>query len=195
MVETRRIFVDMDGVLCDYYAGICSVLGHKPWPYICELGEWNFFHCSPMLKTADQIAPHMDREFYANLDWLPDGSEIITQACVMVGEENVYLLTSPWDTEGCHAGKMDWVKNHLPHFKNKTLIGTPKEACSFPGSVLIDDAEKNCTKFESVANPGRAVLLPRPWNRRHGECDVSRGHVRDLVSVLMESYPREEPQP
>lgn len=184
MPQPDRIFIDMDGVLVDYYAGVCRAFGRTPWPYCCRLGEWNFFRSEPLNLTDAQVAPIMGREFYANLDWLPDGGEIVTEAACLVGEKNVYLLTSPWDTEGCRDGKADWVKRHLPDYYRRLLIGSPKEACSYPGSVLLDDSEVNCRTFAGVKNPGRAVLVPRPWNARHAEAIPENGMMRNFVAVF-----------
>lgn len=185
-MPTERIFLDMDGVLADYYGGISRAFGREPWPYSCRLGDWNFFKGEPFHLTDSDVAPRMDRAFYANLDWLADGSELVAGCASIVGERNVFLLTSPWDTPGCHEGKVDWVKRHMPDYRKRLLIGSAKEACSFPGAVLVDDSEVNCAKFEAVKNPGRAVLLPRPWNARHAESGLGRGEVRNLVGVLEE---------
>lgn len=185
-MKPERIFLDLDGVLVDYYAGVCRAFGHIPWPYCCRFGDWNFFMGHPLGLTNDDVAPHMGREFYANLDPLPDWSELVTQCGLMVGEKNVFLLTSPWDTEGCHEGKAAWVKRHLPDYSRRLFIGSPKEVCSRPGAVLVDDSEVNCAKFAAVTNPGRAVLIPRPWNRRHAESDEGSGAVRNLVGLLEE---------
>ena len=185
-MKPERILLDMDGVLADYYAGICREFGHVPWPYRCRPGDWNFFSGAPLCLTNNDVAPHMGREFYAALDPLPDAFELVAGCAEMVGERNVYLLTSPWDTDGCHAGKVDWVRKHLPGYLRRLMIGSPKELCSSPGAVLVDDSDVNCAKFAGVRNPGRAVLLPRPWNNRYAESSSECGRVLDVNAIIRE---------
>lgn len=179
-----RIFIDMDGVLVNYVAGVCRAFGvaHRPYPF--PRGDWDFFAHPPLSKSADDVAPVMDHDFYAGLDWLPDGEEIVSRSEKKVGAANVYLLTAPWDTPGCYDGKLDWVRTHLPRYARRVLVGTPKEACSFPGAVLLDDSESNGRKFASAPDPGTAVLVPRPWNARHAEACPDTFRVFDLDGLF-----------
>lgn len=167
--------------------GICRAFGIEPWPYKAKLGDWHFFPHIGL--TEAQVAPRMDEEFYANLDWTVDGLELLDRAESVAGRSKgeVYLLTSPWNTPGCMDGKLAWVARECPRYERRLLIGAPKEACSHPGSVLIDDSETNCRKFATVRNPGHAVLLPRPWNVRHDESCTDTGRVLDLKG-LFEGY-------
>lgn len=177
------ILLDMDGVLCDYYGAVCRLLGRDPWPYTCEPNKWNWF--SQWGMTDADVAPLMDHGFYANLDWTPDGQRIVELAEQRVGADNVYLLTSPWETPGCRDGKAEWIRRNLPGYERRSMIGTPKHLCSRPDAVLIDDSESNCRKFASVKNhPGVAVVLPRPWNPRYDECCFATGRVLDLDGLF-----------
>lgn len=176
-----RIFVDMDGVLCDYYAGVCRLAGFRPWPFCCRPGEWNFFAGEPLNLTNEEVAPHMGHKFYAGLAWLPDGRRILEICEAVAGPKNVFLLSSPWDTPGCEDGKRAWVRANAPAYARRTLLGNCKEACSFPGAVLLDDSEQNCAKFVAVGgDPGAAVLVPRPWNAEHARSDPATGAMLDL---------------
>lgn len=187
-----RCFLDMDGVLVDYYAGVCRVFGFNPWPYICRPGDWDFYNDAPLHQSPDLVAPHMGYEFYADLDWLPDGKHIVQQAEEVFGAENVYLLSSPWDTDGCDAGKRAWIKKHLPAYQRRALIGSCKEACAFPASVLFDDSEENLKKFQKAG--GQGVLVPRPWNRLQDHADHSSGAVkgRMLADVFQFYWDRDQ---
>lgn len=196
MSQFTAVFVDLDGTLCDYYGGVCRVFGAPAWPYPTRaLGDWNFYHHFPAPKTTADIAPHMGREFYAGLDWLPDGARVLALAEKLVGEKNVFFLTSPWDTPGCFDGKLDWVKKHAPGYSRRLLVGSPKQACSFPGALLLDDSVDNCGKFLAVKNPGHAVLIPRPWNERHPECCLKTGAVVNWDAVARELHGSPAPPP
>lgn len=176
------LLLDMDGVIVDYFSGVCRRFKQPTYPYSYTPGVWSWF--AEIGMTDSDVAPCMDREFYASLDWMPDGREIVEYAERKAGPDNVYLLTAPWDTDGCLAGKMDWVKRHMPRYTRRVLMGTPKELCSRPDAVLLDDSESNCRKFVDVPNPGTAVVCPRPWNVRHPESCLQTGRVLDLEGLF-----------
>lgn len=177
-----KVFVDMDGVLADYYGGIVRAFTIlSPWPYLCRVGDWNFFTGNPLNLTNEQVAPKMGRDFYANLELLPDAHRLIREL-ENEFDSNVYFLSSPWSTPGCDEGKREWVRRFFPAYEKRTLIGSCKEACAHQGAVLFDDSDGNCKKFRSY--DGKAVVIPRPWNSRHAECDHSSGAMLSLDSVV-----------
>ena len=179
MNEITRVFIDLDGVLADYYGGICRAISLlRPWPYLCRLGDWNFFHGFPFNKTDAEIAPLMGHEFYEGLELLPDAKDLVRMAEETYGKQKVFFLSAPWDTPGCDSGKREWVKKHFPEYAKRTLIGSCKEACAFSGSMLLDDSEKNCQAFYAAG--GYAQLVPRPWNARHADTDLSTGAFRNF---------------
>ncbi len=177
-----RCFIDMDGVLADYYGGICRAfrapMDPPAWPYRCRLGDWDFFVGHPLHLNNEQVAPVMNRDFYANLDLLPDARELMKCCEERFGSE-VFFLSSPWDTPGCDQGKREWVKKHFPDYSKKTLIGSCKEACAHPKAVLFDDSPKNCESF--IRAGGQAILIPRPWNMRHNVCDLATGRMLNVA--------------
>lgn len=184
-----RVFLDMDGVPADYYAGICRAFAPDvpAWPYRCRPGDWNFFTGDPLNLTNELVAPVMGHGFYQGLDLLPDARAIVAHAESLAGDpERVYFLSSPWDTPGCDEGKREWVRKHFPGYFRRTLIGSCKEACAYTGAVLFDDSPANCEKF--VAAGGYACLVPRPWNDRHAECDHATGAVLNLSESLRTFY-------
>ena len=176
-----KLLLDMDGVLCDFYSGVCKRFNRVSWPYQWKPNVWNWFQEWGI--TESDLAPHMDQQFYANLDWMPDGQQILTLA-ENKAPGNVFLLTSPWDTPGCMEGKRDWVCKHIPQYLHRLVIGSPKQLLSRPDAVLLDDSESNCRKFASVDAPGTAVLVPRPWNVRHDECCFQTGRILDLDGLF-----------
>jgi hypothetical protein len=173
-----KILLDMDGVLCDFYTGVCRLFDKPAYPFTWKPNNWDWY--GEWGATTGDLAPHMDRDFYADLGWTADGPDILERAIRMVGVSSVFLLTSPWDTPGCADGKRAWVAKHVPAFLPRLMIGSPKELCSRPDACLIDDSEPNCRKFATVFNGGHAVLLPRPWNIRHDESCFTTGRVLDM---------------
>lgn len=180
----KRIFLDMDGVLVDYYGGVlrATIGDTNPWPYKSTPGKWNFYEEHGV--TTGQVAPLMDADFYSELKWLPDGREILELCEATVGPRNVFLLSSPWDTNGCFEGKMEWVRRNMKGYERRVLIGPCKEACAHPDACLIDDADKNCNAF--AACEGKAILYPRPWNSKYLITDQTTGRPIDGGHLLNE---------
>lgn len=86
----------------------------------------------------------------------------------LVGRDNVIIATVPTKSADCLAGKHDWIMRHLPLWCQRQYNITPrKHKLARPGTLLIDDSDSNCEKFES--NDGEAIICPRPWNSKHNE--------------------------
>lgn len=150
-----KCLLDLDGVLADFVGGVYKLRGTPRkdpmnWDFI-EAHEWE----------------KMDEEFWASLDKTPEFDALLSTVEETFGPENICLLTSPVRTAGCLEGKMRWIREHLPAYSRRFLIGPAKEFCAHPRSVLIDDSETNTRAFFKAG--GNAVLVPREWNQRRGQ--------------------------
>lgn len=92
---------------------------------------------------------------------------VLDYCAQLVGEENVFLATSPVKCPECLAGKFEWIVKFLPEWIHRQYFITPRKTrLGAPHALLIDDYEGNCDGF--VARHGHTILVPRPWNRNHG---------------------------
>lgn len=164
-----KCFLDMDGVLVDFIRGACQIHGlpyDDSYPY--ERGEWDACRKTLManagLGEAEFWQP-CDRAFWANLDWCKDGLQILDICEQAFGKNYICLLTTPCQTEGCVAGKRDWINQHIPAYSKRILFGESKHLCAHTEAVLVDDREDSIWKF--VQAGGWAVTVPRPWNSHH----------------------------
>lgn len=157
----KRVLLDMDGVLVNFVEGIRTALG-KPWPYtnLEAMGEWGLDKLWG-ITPAEFWAPCDSADFWAELDWMPDGEEILRVVEEFAGEE-VYLLTSPSLSPESYRGKAQWVASHMPKYRSRLLMGACKHLLAQPEHLLVDDADHNATAFKAAG--GRSVLVPRPWN-------------------------------
>jgi hypothetical protein len=184
MPTPAAICLDMDGVLCDFFGGVNRLFGVPSWPYPYPVGDWDWYAHFPYPKKPVDLAPHMNFEFHRDLDWTPDGEEILAAAAHLVGADNVWLVTAPWHTPGCRDGKAAWVERHCPVLLPRLVVTSSKVVASHPGWLLLDDSDKNCAAYEAKANGGRAAVVPRPWNARHADCCLSTGRVLDLAPLF-----------
>jgi hypothetical protein len=146
----------MDGVLVDFVKGAKDFYNLD-----IEVKEWNFIKHLPM--TTDEFWQPLGREFWANLEWMPDGREILDLVEYYFAPVDICLLSTPSFEPGCLAGKVDWINRHMPTYKHRYLLGPAKNFCANKDSILIDDHEANIQEFIQVS--GYGLLCPRPWNQ------------------------------
>jgi 5'(3')-deoxyribonucleotidase len=165
----NRCFLDVDGVLADFVGGVHRKLGiefsYDAWPYKKGPEGWNFH--DEIGITFEDLSELCDFEFWKNLEWTPDGHDILRVVLRYFDPNQITLLTSPMPNVMSASGKMAWIMDKLPAYKFRTGIWTDSKAilAGVPDSVLVDDHQKNTDVWQ--AGGGRAVLVPRPWNCLH----------------------------
>ena len=113
-MKKKVIFVDMDGVLCDY-EGHCRELG---------VG----------VDETDGI-----NGFFLDLKPLPGALEAYRKLNEV---HDVYILsTAPWDNVTALSDKNAWLKKYLPEAYKRVIYTHHKNLCV--GDYLIDDRTKN----------------------------------------------------
>ena len=173
-----KCFVDIDGCIANFILGCCKLHRYDydklmaSWP---PGGGWDFFEM--MGLTASDFYTGQGESFWSNLEWTPDGKQILQVAEDYFGQENVCLLTSPILQAGSYSGKAKWVEKNLPQYKRRLLIGAAKHFCAHPNVVLIDDSDKNIKDFRKEGGIG--VTVPRLWN----ECFVERNNAVEFIKV------------
>lgn len=158
--------IDLDGVIADFIGGACKV-HNVPNPYLDKKNRGpDFWDIEKVLNIpSDKFWKDMEEDFWENLSFTPEGSEILSIVESYFGEENCCLLTTPSYNVGCSTGKMKWIKNNLPQYYRRFFIGVPKYFLARKYSVLIDDSDANINKFRKYG--GQGILIPRPWNTMH----------------------------
>lgn len=161
------ILLDLDGVLVDFHKGF-QAHNKIEDPYLdpVNFGKYNL-HPEPEHWISDSL-------FWRDLEWMPDGRKILVM-CEEIGD--TYIVTNPSECPEAAKGKLLWIKRHIPRFMNKVLIGAPKFICD---GILVDDCDENIDLHRSVGK--KAVLVPRPWNRKH--------HLNTLHHLEKELCPR-----
>lgn len=161
-----KILLDLDGVLVDLVKGLSQV-HQRPCPYEAGArGEYEVWKLYGMLWHELWMPCH-NESFWAHLPWTVDGKEILQLLESKFKPENICILTRPIPSGACMVGKMMWIERNLPdYFDNERyLIGGAKHFLASPSKLLIDDYDRNFDMF--LQGGGKAILLPRPWNRNH----------------------------
>jgi len=162
-MRITHIYLDMDGVLCDFVGAALRVhrqldaLDH--WP----AGEWDI---AKVLRVKSEEfwwrIDHHGERFWASLQpypWAADLVRLLESMSVPITIASS-LSYDPYSA----AGKLQWLSEHFPQFKRRYLLGSEKHLLAKPGAVLIDDNDQGVEDFRQAG--GQAVLFPQAWNRR-----------------------------
>lgn len=154
-----HIFLDVDGVLADWTAGVCRLARKDPEEVYANWQPGEAIH-DQLGITKSQMWRAIEtsgERFWANLDPLPWARDLWALC-------NEYapttILTSPSLDPACLAGKLRWLNYHLGDGKafRDYLIGPNKYVVAGPGKLLIDDHARNCDKF--VEAGGASIVFP-----------------------------------
>lgn len=181
-----KAFIDMDGVLADFLAGVSKV-HNRPLPYdkVESMGVWNIEDLWG-ISAREFWAPCEGEDFWNTLQKTDEADKIVELAYNTFGEENVAILTAPSSSIYCVPGKQAWVKRHYPELAKKIIFGSAKQFMAGPERVLVDDRDRNIEEFEKAG--GHGIKVPRAWNSEW----KYRHLTWELVKERMEKYASKE---
>ena len=142
---TSEIYVDMDGVLADFFGDWAKLMGKDHWTKIDDI--------SPALQKIRDT-----EDFWLNLPLTDNAKNLLTLIKDVKGEYNI--LSSPLpDDPNSEPHKREWIKKNLNFFLPKNVIIThdkARYATSQDGTpnILIDDYGQNIAKWESAGGIG-----------------------------------------
>ena len=143
--EASEIYIDMDGVLVDFFGEWTKMQGVKDWKQIKNVG-----------KALQDIRDTED--FWLNLKPTPNADKLLGLVKEIRGEYNI--LSAPLaDDPRAEPHKREWIEKNLTAFPPKKVIITTdkaKYATSTGGTpnILIDDFGQNVAKWESAGGVG-----------------------------------------
>lgn len=176
----KQICLDIDGVLADFVGGSAKLLGFDPklvttWHYYEQVGTTEAKFWEAIDNAGLDFWRELKKYYWADHLWL---------ACC--GRAQTILLTSPSNHHSSVSGKLLWMQSEFGLGFRDYLMGSPKDVCARPGTVLIDDSDDNCEKFLKAG--GVAILFPRPWNKLRGLADDPMPYVLQQLVKLAEAY-------
>lgn len=130
-----RLFLDCDGVLADFDAGVKAVLGMSAAEFEKRHTISEFWR---RLARADG--------FYARLSEMPD-AQILFDA---VKHLNPTILTGLPLGKWAAPQKEDWAAEHFPGVPIITTMARDKHLHMDPGDVLVDDRDKHRGLWEAA---------------------------------------------
>lgn len=145
VIKKAEIYVDMDGVLADFFGVWTKMIGVKNWKDVKDVDG-----------ALDKI--RNTKDFWINLPLTPNASKLLNSIKKVKGNYNILSSPLPNDPNS-EPQKREWVKKMLSGFAPKRVIIThnksayAKQPDGTP-NILIDDYGDNISKWESAGGVG-----------------------------------------
>lgn len=143
--NATEIYVDMDGVLVDFFEAWTKLMGVDNWKQIKDVG-------AGLQKIKD--TPN----FWDDLKPTPNGERLLSIIKDIKGEYNILSAPMAGD-ERVEPSKRAWVEKYLKSFPPKKVFITANKAqyATQPDgtpNILIDDFGQNVQKWEAAGGVG-----------------------------------------
>lgn len=180
-----KCFLDLDGVLVDVVGGILKRYNidfdMSQWP----VGEYIVHRAVGRGLTATDLWESPGYNFWAEMDWMPDGREILAQMNLLFGPENIFFLSAPTTEPECLSGKMAWLQKHIPYQAERAIFTKQKQLLAHKDRILVDDYDANIKAYTEAGGP--TVLFPRLWNSAYKQRHNALEEVIHQIETIRRS--------
>lgn len=158
MNSEYALYLDMDGVFCDWVADVEKLFPdfHKiNGLYATDIKRED--HAIIRQNMVDAILA--DKTFWTDMSWMPDGKQLWQFINSNYDKSNMAVLTAPMPKDDrCESDKLVWVKKNFGELKFFCDVEKQNYVGRLPGAlqILIDDREKNIKDWEEAG--GIAIL-------------------------------------
>ena len=185
----NQILVDLDNVCNRFTMHVLSTLLGYPVEesdYPVRVG-YDISAAYNVMKpgdiTAGEFWSMVTPDIWVDMPKREDTEWLLDLCAECVGRENVMICTKSIGDPLHFAGKIQWMRDNLPHWIQEQYSITPmKHAYARHDVMLIDDCAGNVDKFRETQY-GQAILVPRPWNRNN-RLDPHR-HIKESLEDAM----------
>ena len=137
-----KIYLDMDGVLCDFNARVNELDAHKLNKEGQLRIDWD---------KMDQIGPSA----WSEIKWIPEGKELYNYLVNFCNKHNIVLgILSAIYLKNGKAGKYEWLAKNCPEIKPDDIHiinnGINKDKSGAKDILLIDDNAEVCEKYAKI---------------------------------------------
>lgn len=179
-MKLNTIYLDMDGVLCDFVTPAMTVHGR---PELLQPGAWpkGVYTLEEVLGvTKSQFwepIDNLDYPFWSMLPAYPWWQTLLHVS--MARAYQVVILSKPHGPQST-AGKHYWLTHHFGHDFDRYAFTPHKHLLAGRGKVLIDDCEANIREWRNAGGIG--LLFPQPWNNGEGDIETVLEELARIAS-------------
>jgi hypothetical protein len=168
-----KIYLDMDGVLADFFAEYARLAGLPPGSSYREI---------PPAKADPTLNKMVGTDFFYRLPKLPNADNIVKIATKLFGHYNICSSPLRGDHENSREQKTRWIQKYLNPQPRDIIITPRKEAYAVQPdgtpNVLIDDRKDNIIKWEAAGGIGIK------YQADEDDLDVILQGLRQAVPVI-----------
>ena len=143
-----KVYLDMDGVLADFFTEYAKLAGIKNGNY----------RDIPPAKTDPTLQKMVGTDFFARLPKFSTADQLVNLAVKTFGGYSICSSPLRGDHEGSEYYKRVWIKNHLPIAPQEIIITSRKEKYAVQPdgtpNILVDDRGTNITHWEHAGGIG-----------------------------------------
>jgi 5'(3')-deoxyribonucleotidase len=143
-----KVFVDMDGVLANFF---------DEWEKLLDVGNWR-----DIKDPIEALKVLAGTDFFATLPKFPGKTDELVTFVHGITNGNWYILSAPlrWDHKGSIKHKQEWLSKNLPIQPKDAIFTGMKESYAIDKmtgqpNILIDDHSKYIKRW--VAKGGIAI--------------------------------------
>jgi hypothetical protein len=148
-----KVYLDMDGVLCDFFAEYAKLAGVPP----DGSGKYNYRNI-PAAKADPTLDKMVGTDFFARLPKFSTTDTLINQTIKAFGGYSICSSPLRGDFKNSEHYKKEWIGQHLRPGPQEIIITPHKEkhAVQPDGTpnILVDDRGTNITKWEAAGGIG-----------------------------------------
>lgn len=161
--QEKIAFIDLDGVLADFFAGVCRVFNRPDLAACWPAGEYSCEKVLGITRSEFWRAIEADPHFWSSLAAYPWKSPLID--AVRSWGYRPFICTTPSTDPVCAAQKTMWIQDHLGSQWRDYCLCQDKHLLAAPNRILIDDKDENVDLFTEFGGTG--ILFPQRWNSCH----------------------------
>ncbi len=171
-----KIYLDMDGVLCDFVGATCKLYGKCP----STVKQWNFFEDWGF--DQDRFWAGIDEweaAFWANLEpyyWTDELIRLVESI-----DPNYRICTTPSRSHHSYSGKVQWLNKFVNKPHDRVIMVKDKSQLARPGRLLVDDNDATFELWQEEG--GEAILWPQPWNNGEASPEVAMDYLEKLCRI------------
>lgn len=180
MYDIRTIYLDLDGVCCQWWESAHRLFPDAPpipseglLPY-----QLNEFIGVPKWEV-DVAVEDAGPLWWASLpeySWFDHLFSYVSSVCPVI------FLTAPSAFTHAAIGKAEWLRHRFGYHFDNFIITNHKQDLASPKSLLIDDSPHMIDAFAKAG--GRTLLFPSRWNSLHEHCENGRTPLNYLYQHL-----------
>jgi len=175
-----NIFLDLDGVICNWLSAAAKTFNiDDSDPKIRDFLKSGKDIDELVKGDIWQLIDKEGEDWWTNLEIFPWTHKLVNS--LRKESSNFAFLTSPSNNPICCSGKTKWIKKHFGEQFKDFIITSKKYLCASKNSILIDDLDKNISKFKKYG--GYTYLWPHSYRFLDKEIDVN-DTIKDLIKYI-----------